>query len=41
MKMPIWSEFFSELEDTKNDSETVDYDGVRRKYLVELHKHTK
>ena len=39
--MPIWSDFFSELEDTKNDSGTIDYDGVRRKYLVKLHKHTK
>ncbi len=38
--MPIWSELLSELDDTKDANGNVDYDRVRRKYLIKLHKHT-
>ena len=34
--MPIWSEILAEL----SSRQPPDFDGVRRKYLVELHRHT-
>ena len=34
--MPIWSEILAEL----SGRQTSDFDGVRRKYLVDLHRHT-
>ena len=38
--MPIWSEILEELTDTQTPGEPVNYDNIRRKYLVKLHKHT-
>lgn len=38
--MPIWSEILEELRATANQGQFPDFDGVRRKYLVELHQHT-
>ena len=34
--MPIWSEILAELA----GRQPPDFDGIRRKYLVELHGHT-
>ncbi len=36
--MPIWSEILKELEQTQRPGIPTDYDGVRRKYLFDLHK---
>ena len=38
--MPIWSEILDELRRTPNLQGHPDYDGIRRKYLTELHQHT-
>ncbi len=38
--MPIWSEILAELHETAKDR-PPDFDGVRRKYLHKLYKHTK
>lgn len=38
--MPIWSEILQELGQTAVDGGAPDFDGVRRKYLAELHLHT-
>lgn len=39
--MPIWSEILAELIDTQRQDRPTDFDGVRRKYLAELHTHSK
>ena len=39
--MPIWSEILAELGRTQKQGTPPDYDGVRRKYLLGLHQHTK
>ena len=39
--MPIWSEILAELGRTQNQGTPPDFDGVRRKYLLGLHQHTK
>ena len=39
--MPIWSEILAELGQTQKQGTPPDYDGVRRKYLLGLHQHTK
>ena len=39
--MPIWSEILEELRQTAKNDAPPDFDAVRRKYLVELHQHTK
>ena len=39
--MPIWSEILNELSATVDQGQIPDFDGVRRKYLVELHQHTR
>lgn len=38
--MPIWSEVFREIWAGTADGSPPDFDGVRRKYLVELYRHT-
>ena len=38
--MPIWSEILAELAGTQEQGNPPDFDGVRRKYLAELHRHT-
>lgn len=38
--MPTWSGILEELKESSTDGKTRDFDGVRRKYLVELYKHT-
>lgn len=38
--MPIWSEILAELAKTTAQGTPPDFDGVRRKYLLELHRHT-
>lgn len=38
--MPIWSDILGELASTSGQGEPPDFDGVRRKYLLELHHHT-
>ena len=38
--MPIWSEILSELARTQEQGGPPDFDGVRRKYLAELHRHS-
>ena len=38
--MPIWSEILAELRNTQQGPNPPDFDGVRRKYLQELHNHT-
>ena len=39
--MPIWSEILKELDKTRQAHGSVtDFDGVRRKYLQQLHEHT-
>ena len=38
--MPIWSEILAELAKTREQGGLTDFDGVRRKYLTELHRHT-
>ena len=39
--MPIWSEILGEIGDGMADGSPPDFDGIRRKYLVELHRHTR
>ena len=39
--MPIWSEILAELGRTQKQGTPPDFDGVRRKYLLKLHQHTK
>ncbi len=36
-RLPIWSEILSELAETQEQGGHIDFDGVRRKYLAELH----
>ncbi len=36
--MPIWSEILRELAETQQQGQLPDFDGVRRKYLFELHR---
>ena len=38
--MPIWSEILRELSQTAAPGAAPDFDGVRRRYLAELQKHT-
>lgn len=38
--MPIWSEVLAEIRKGTADGSPPDFDGVRRKYLVELYQHT-
>ena len=38
--MPIWSEILKELSSTQQQGKPPDFDGVRRKYLLELHRHS-
>ena len=38
--MPIWSEILSELHSSSEQDGIPDFDGVRRKYLLELHHYT-
>ena len=38
--MPIWSEILAELAKTTAQGAPPDFDGVRRRYLLELHRHT-
>ena len=38
--MPIWSEILAELARTQEQGRPPDFDGVRRKYLAELHRHS-
>ena len=38
--MPIWSEILAELAKTSEQGGSPDFDGVRRKYLSKLHRHT-
>lgn len=38
--MPIWSEILHELEQTAAQGGSIDFDGVRRRYLARLHEHT-
>ena len=38
--MPIWSEILRELSNTASAAAGPDFDGVRRRYLAELHGHT-
>ena len=38
--MPIWSEILSELARTQQQGQPPDFDKVRRKYLVELYRHS-
>ena len=37
--MPIWSEILAELSSTQQQGLPPDFDGVRRKYLLQLHEH--
>ena len=39
--MPIWSEILAELASTQENGNPPDFDGVRRKYLAEMHPHTR
>ncbi len=39
--MPTWGELLRELEQTTIGNRPVDFDGVRRKYLAQLHQHTR
>ena len=39
--MPIWSDLLAELASSSDQGVPPDFDGVRRKYLLELHHHTK
>lgn len=39
--MPIWSEILRELGQTAAQGDAPDFDGVRRRYLAELHRHTR
>ncbi len=39
--MPIWSEILRELAATGGDNKPVDFDGVRRRYLFQLHIETR
>jgi len=38
--MPIWSEILRELAETRVEGQSPDFDGVRRRYLVNLNIHT-
>lgn len=38
--MPIWSEILREISETAQGDGIPDFDGVRRKYLYNLHEHT-
>ena len=38
--MPIWSEILAELDAMAQPGQSIDFDGVRRKYLVALHTHS-
>ena len=38
--MPIWSEILRELNETTAGGTGPDFDGVRRKYLAALNRHT-
>ena len=38
--MPIWSEILAELAGTRKQGHPPDFDGVRRKYLGQLHRHS-
>lgn len=38
--MPIWSEILGEVSDPLADGGALNFDGVRRKYLLGLHEHT-
>ena len=38
--MPIWSEILAELARTQEQGRPSDFDGVRRKYLSELYRHS-
>lgn len=39
--MPIWSEILTELAGTQEQGGQADFDGVRRKYLASLHRHSR
>ena len=38
--MPIWSEILAELVATQCQGHSPDFDGVRRKYLAQLHQYS-
>ena len=38
--MPIWSEILRELADSSTGGDSPDFDGIRRKYLLNLHRYT-
>ncbi|MCY4309898.1 MAG: hypothetical protein OXC54_01055 [Rhodospirillaceae bacterium] len=38
--MPIWSDILAEMADTQEQGRPPDFDGVRRKYLAELHRNS-
>ena len=38
--MPIWSEILTELTESREQDSPPDFDGIRRKYLLELNRHT-
>ena len=38
--MPIWSEILAELAASSQQDAVPDFDGIRRKYLLQLHRHT-
>ena len=38
--MPIWSEILKELAESSTDGDSPDFDGIRRKYLLQLHRYT-
>ena len=38
--MPIWSEILAELAAPSQQGAAPDFDGIRRKYLLQLHRHT-
>lgn len=38
--MPVWSEILRELAQSKTEQGGPDYDGIRRKYLVQAYQHT-
>ena len=38
--MPIWSEILGELAESSTDGDSPDFDGIRRKYLLNLHRYT-
>jgi len=38
--LPSWSGILNELNESRVQNGSPDFDGIRRKYLAELHRHT-